>query len=104
MMRVLLLKMLLFLWTFPVFLKKYKSLLPHTIILSTFTKQTIHTMRQREPKVYSWETSNVRNMVNQLRSAVSKVYDDASFENANGTTMNETSRNNTDTMEMLFRR
>ena len=41
--------------------------------------------------------SNVRNMVNQLRSAVSKVYDDASFENANGTTMNETSRNNTDT-------
>lgn len=40
--------------------------------------------------------SNVRNMVNQLRSAVSQIYDDASFENANGTTMNATSRNNTD--------
>ena len=41
--------------------------------------------------------SNIRNIVNQLRSAVSKVYDDASFTNANADSMNATTRNNTDT-------
>ena len=40
--------------------------------------------------------SSIRNIVNQIRSAVSKVYDDASFTNANGDSMNAISRNNLD--------
>ena len=40
--------------------------------------------------------SNVRNIMNQVRSVVSKVYDDASFTNANGDSMNATTRNNLD--------
>jgi flagellar hook-associated protein 2 len=40
--------------------------------------------------------SNARNMINQLRTTISSIYDDASFTNANNITMNESSRNNTD--------
>jgi flagellar hook-associated protein 2 len=40
--------------------------------------------------------SNARNMINQLRTTISNVYNDTTFTNANNTSMNETTRNNTD--------
>jgi flagellar hook-associated protein 2 len=35
-------------------------------------------------------------MINQLRTTISNVYNDTTFTNANNTSMNETTRNNTD--------